>query len=154
MQKLNLPEYSDVRICRDGDALKIFDRIRKKFVALTPEEWVRQNFVNHLIENLGYPESLIANERGIELNGTSRRCDTVVFDRYGLPAMIVEYKAPTVNITQEVFDQIVRYNLVLHARFLIVSNGLTHYCCQIDPSTGAYTFLPAIPDYEAVKGSK
>ncbi|MBR4722486.1 MAG: type I restriction enzyme HsdR N-terminal domain-containing protein [Muribaculaceae bacterium] len=153
MQKLNLPEYSDVRICRDGDALKIFDRIRKKFVALTPEEWVRQNFVNHLIENLGYPESLIANEHGIELNGTSRRCDTVVFDRYGLPAMIVEYKAPTVNITQDVFDQIVRYNLVLHARFLIVSNGLTHYCCQIDPSTGAYTFLPSIPDYEAVKGS-
>ena len=153
MQKLNLPEYSDVRICRDGDALKIFDRIRKKFVVLTPEEWVRQNFVNHLIENLGYPESLIANERGIELNGTSRRCDTVVFDRYGLPAMIVEYKAPTVNITQEVFDQIVRYNLVLHARFLIVSNGLTHYCCQIDSTTGSYTFLPAIPDYETVKGS-
>ena len=153
MQKLNLPEYSDVRICRDGDALKIFDRIRKKFVALTPEEWVRQNFVNHLIENLGYPESLIANERGIELNGTSRRCDTVVFDRYGSPAMIVEYKAPTVNITQDVFDQIVRYNLVLHARFLIVSNGLTHYCCEIDTTTGAYTFLPAIPDYETVKGS-
>ncbi|MBR5435758.1 MAG: type I restriction enzyme HsdR N-terminal domain-containing protein [Muribaculaceae bacterium] len=153
MQKLNLPEYSDVRICRDGDALKIFDRIRKKYVALTPEEWVRQNFVNHLIENLGYPESLIANERGIELNGTSRRCDTVVFDRYGLPAMIVEYKAPTVNITQDVFDQIVRYNLVLHARFLIVSNGMTHYCCEIDTTTGAYTFLPAIPDYETVKGS-
>jgi len=154
MQKLNLPEYSGARICRDGDVLKIFDRIRKKFVTLTPEEWVRQNFVNHLIENLGYPESLIANERGIELNGTSRRCDTVVFDRYGSPAMIVEYKAPTVNITQEVFDQIVRYNLVLHARFLIVSNGMTHYCCEIDTTTGAYTFLPAIPDYEAVKGSK
>lgn len=154
MQKLNLPEYSDVRICRDGDALKIFDRIRKKFVALTPEEWVRQNFVNHLIENLGYPSSLIANERGIELNGTSRRCDTVVFDRYGSPAIIVEYKAPTVNITQDVFDQIVRYNLVLHARFLIVSNGMSHYCCEIDTTTGAYTFLPAIPDYDAVKGSK
>lgn len=92
----------------------------------------------------------MANEIGIELNGTRKRCDTVVFDSAGLPFMIVEYKAPDINITQKVFDQIVRYNMVLHARYLTVSNGLRHYCCIIDYQNSTYNFIPTVPDYQEV----
>ena len=150
MDKLNLPTY-DAKVIEEGGVAKIFDRLRMKFVVLTPEEWVRQHFVNYMIAELGYPASVMANERGITLNGTRRRCDTVVFDRYGSPAVIVEYKAPTVEITQEVFDQIVRYNLVLRAPFLIVSNGLTHFCCRLNPDGNSYSFLPELPHYTDVK---
>ncbi|WP_289158261.1 type I restriction enzyme HsdR N-terminal domain-containing protein [uncultured Muribaculum sp.] len=147
--ELNLPKYS-VKVCRENGMLKIHDRIRMKFVALTPEEWVRQHFVNHLIENLGYPASLIANEIGLTLNGTRRRCDSVVFNNSGKPMVIIEYKAPEVAISQKVFDQIVRYNMVLHADYLFVSNGMTHYCCSIDYTTGRYAFLQEIPPYASL----
>ena len=150
MDKLNLPTY-DAKVIDEGGVAKIFDRLRMKFVALTPEEWVRQHFVNYMIAELDYPASVMANERGITLNGTRRRCDTVVFDRYGRPAVIIEYKAPSVEITQEVFDQIVRYNLVLRAPFLIVSNGLTHFCCRLNSDGNSYTFLPELPHYTDVK---
>lgn len=144
--ELNLPKYN-AQIRNDDGLLKIHDRIRQKFVALTPEEWVRQHFINHLINNLGYPQSLIANEIGVTLNGTRRRCDSVVFNHAGKPLVIIEYKAPQVNISQKVFDQIVRYNMVLHAAYLFVSNGLAHYCCSIDYTDGSYSFLKEIPPY-------
>lgn len=147
---LNLPPY-DMHVMRGDDVLKVFDSLRKKYVVLTPEENVRQHFVNWLTNHLHYPASLMANEIGIELNGTKRRCDTVVFGSDGLPMMIVEYKAPSVNITQKVFDQIVRYNMVLHARYLIVSNGIRHYCCVIDYAGNTYHFIPEIPDYKQLK---
>ena len=137
--ELNLPSF-DIRLQRDDEGVKIFDRLRKKFIILTPEEWVRQHFVNYLINHKGFPESLMANEIGITLNGTRRRCDTVVFDKHGSPMVIVEYKASSIVISQSTFDQIVRYNMVLHARYLIVSNGMNHYCCRIDYDNMSYDF--------------
>ena len=144
--ELNLPSF-DIRLQRDDEGVKIFDRLRKKFIILTPEEWVRQHFVNYLINHKGFPESLMANEIGITLNGTRRRCDTVVFDKHGSPMVIVEYKASSIVISQSTFDQIVRYNMVLHARYLIVSNGMNHYCCRIDYDNISYDFLKEVPDY-------
>lgn len=127
---------------------RVYCPLRRRFVALTPEEWVRQQFVAHLTADLGYPAPLLANEVAITLNSTSRRCDTVLYSPQGLrPQMIVEYKAPHIRITQKVFDQIVRYNSVLRVPYLIVSNGLTHYCCHIDYTTPRVTFLPTIPPY-------
>lgn len=144
---LNLPQKQfNIKKSDDG-RLRIFDRLRRKFVALTPEEWVRQNFVAFLIDNRGFPAGLMANEVSLTQNGISRRCDTLVSDRNGRPFVIVEYKAPTVAVTQNVFNQIVRYNMVFQARYLIVSNGLAHYCCSIDYTTGSYTFLEEIPHY-------
>ena len=144
--ELNLPSF-DIRLQRDDEGVKIFDRLRKKFIILTPEEWERQHFVNYLINHKGFPESLMANEIGITLNGTRRRCDTVVFDKHGSPMVIVEYKASSIVISQSTFDQIVRYNMVLHARYLIVSNGMNHYCCRIDYDNMSYDFLKEVPDY-------
>ena len=146
MQELNLPPFDSKVMMKDGKPA-ILDIIRRQYVALTPEEWVRQHFVHFLIEHKGYPQSLMANEVQLKLNGMSRRCDTVVYDRTLKPRIIVEYKAPTVNITQQVFDQICRYNMVLQVDYLIVSNGISHYCCKIDYATHTYTFLKDIPDY-------
>ena len=133
----------------DGKILKVFDPIRKKYVALTPEEYVRQHFTAWMTDHLGYPGSLMGNEVSLKLNGTSRRCDTVVFRNDGTPVVIVEYKAPTVAITQTVFDQIARYNMVLRSHFLIVSNGLRHFCCEMDYDNETYRFLPQIPVWDA-----
>ncbi len=147
MLELNLPPY-EKKITKKDDKPFILDVIRRQYVALTPEEWVRQNFVHFLIEYKGYPQSLMANEVQLKLNGMSRRCDTVVYDRTLRPRVIVEYKAPSVSITQKVFEQICRYNMVLQVDYLIVSNGLAHYCCRIDYSTRSYTFLQEIPEYK------
>ena len=146
MLKLNLPTF-DHKINRTRDGLQIYDRLRRKFVVLTPEEWVRQHFVEFIITHKGFPQSLIANEIGITLNNTRRRCDTVVYDNTATPLVIIEYKAPSVEITQATFDQIVRYNMVLQAKYLIVSNGLNHYCCSIDYTNQTYQFLKEIPSY-------
>ena len=148
MPELNLPSFDKKVIQKDGKPF-IFDIIRRQYVALTPEEWVRQHFVHYLISEKGYPQSLMANEVQLKLNGMSRRCDTVAYDRTLRPRVIVEYKAPTVNITQQVFDQICRYNMVLQVDYLIVSNGLVHYCCKVDNNTHTYTFLKDIPVYTA-----
>lgn len=149
MLELNLPPY-EKKITKKGDKPFILDVIRRQYVALTPEEWVRQNFVHFLIEYKGYPQSLMANEVQLKLNGMSRRCDTVVYDRTLRPRVIVEYKAPSVSITQKVFEQICRYNMVLQVDYLIVSNGLAHYCCRIDYPTRSYTFLQEIPEYQSL----
>lgn len=145
-RRLNLPP-ADLRLRRDGGVLKVFDVLRRKYVTLTPEEYVRQHFVNYLTQTLGYPPSLCANESVVELNGTRRRPDTIVYGSDLRPFAIVEYKAPEVEITQEVFDQIARYNMVLRVRYLIVSNGMRHYCCVMDYDSMAYHFIPRIPDY-------
>jgi hypothetical protein len=150
MVELNLPEYEYKVKKRDDGAWAIWDRLRERCVALTPEEWVRQHFVNWLITEKQFPAALMGNEVSLTQNGIARRCDTVVGDRTGQPLVIIEYKAPSINITQKTFDQIVRYNMVLKARYLIVSNGLEHYCCEIDYGKGSYRFLEEIPGYESL----
>lgn len=146
-KQLNLPP-ADLQM-RPGAGLRgapeVFDVLRRKWVALTPEEWVRQNFTSFLLNHRGFPPGLVANEYGIHLNGTLKRCDTVIFDRSLKPLVIVEYKAPTIAITQKVFDQIARYNIVMRSRYLIVSNGLSHYCIRY--TANGYSFLKDIPSY-------
>lgn len=144
--KLNLPE-ANLRLTVENGKELIFDALRRKYVALTPEEWVRQNFVSYLVNHKGFLAGLMNNEVSLVQNGIKRRCDTIVSDRFGKPLMIVEYKAPNVEITQKVFDQIVRYNYVFHAKYLVVSNGLSHYCCIINYDLGNYSFLKEIPMY-------
>lgn len=143
---LNLPQAQLKFIKKDG-IIKVYDVLRDKYVALTPEEYVRQHFVSWLCNYLNYPLSLMANEVKINLNGTAKRCDTVVFNPDGKPLMVIEYKAPDVQVTQNVFDQIARYNSLLRAEYLIVSNGLNHYCCKMDYERETYHFIPSIPDY-------
>lgn len=145
--QLNLPPREfNIRNGSNGNQ-QIFDRLRRRFVNLSPEEWVRQNFVEYLIEDKGFPKGLMSNEIALTQNGRTRRCDTLVADRFGRPFVIVEYKAPHIRITQQVFDQICRYNMVLRARYLIVSNGLTHFGCRIDYENNSYSFLRDIPAY-------
>ncbi|MBR3454272.1 MAG: type I restriction enzyme HsdR N-terminal domain-containing protein [Bacteroidaceae bacterium] len=147
--ELNLPSF-DARMKSVEGVMSVFDVLRKKYVALTPEEWVRQSFVNYLLSAKGYRRELMNNEVQLSLNGMSRRCDTVVWDMNLRPAMIVEYKAPDVEITQKVFDQIQRYNQVLQVRYLVVTNGMTHYCCRVDYVTRTCEFLSEIPDWTAL----
>ena len=152
---LNLPPF-DAGIRPDADSRRggaeIYDRLRRRWVALTPEEWVRQHFVAFLIAERAYPEALMGNEVSLTLTGTARRCDTVVFDRGLHPLCIVEYKAPEVKITQRVFDQIVRYNSVLQAPYLIVSNGLCHYCCRL--GARGYEFVTDVPAFDSLTAQK
>ena len=144
---LNLPPF-EANIKKMNGMVKILDVLRHKFVALTPEEWVRQHFVHFLMTDKGYSPTLMANEVAVTLNGMSRRCDTVIYRQEGLkPLMIVEYKRPDVDITQKVFNQICRYNMVLEVEYLVVSNGLKHYCCKVDLHESTYTFLEDIPAY-------
>lgn len=146
MLSLNLPGFAPKVIEKDGKRT-IYDPVRRKYVALTPEEWVRQHFVNYLVTVRNYPKDLLANEVMVKLNSTSKRCDTVVYDRFLVPLVIVEYKAPSIPITRSVFDQIARYNMVLRVGYLIVSNGINHYCCKIDYDSQTYGFLDGIPAY-------
>jgi hypothetical protein len=146
MLLLNLPKYETKIVIRDGKKV-IFDVIRRRYIALTPEEWVRQHFVHFLIDHKGYPVSLMANEVLLNLNGTKKRCDTVLYKRDLTARMIIEYKAPQIEITQAVFNQITNYNFVLKVDYLIVSNGINHYCCKMDYVNHTYTFLEDIPDY-------
>ncbi|MDO9261941.1 MAG: type I restriction enzyme HsdR N-terminal domain-containing protein [Flavobacteriaceae bacterium] len=147
MQELNLPSYQ-FRIKSNENKLFIFDFIRKKEVVLTPEEWVRQHFLRYLVDEKKYPATLIAVEKKLSLHQTTKRTDIVVYNRQSKPEIVVECKAPTVPITQEVFDQIARYNLKLEARFLIVTNGLQHFYCQIDVQNERYFFLEDIPNWQ------
>ena len=149
MLPLNLPNF-DIKVKKTAEQLLVWDEARRKYVALTPEEWVRQHFVHFLIAEKGYRQELIANEVSILLNGTAKRCDTVIFDRQLTPLVVVEYKAPSVPITPKVFEQIVRYDMVLHVQYLIVSNGMRHFCCQIDYETQSYRFLKEIPNAKAI----
>lgn len=146
MQPLNLPTYK-FRIKSNENKFAIFDMIRKKYVVLTPEEWVRQHFISYLIEEKNYPISLIAVEKKLSINNLTKRTDILVFNTLGNPEIIVECKAPSIKITQDTFDQIARYNLKLNANYLIVSNGLDHFFCKMDTKNERYIFLENIPNY-------
>jgi hypothetical protein len=146
MKRLNLPEYSfSVRV-RDGKEY-LFDPVRKKEVRLTPEEWVRQNFIRYLQEKKGYPLALMQVEKEFSWNGLSLRSDILVFSPSVVPRMIVECKAPAVALNNTVFEQIARYNLSYRVPYLLVTNGLIHYCCRMDYDRNSYHFLREIPDY-------
>ena len=149
MSALNLPPY-ETKITEHDGKHQIFDMLRKCYVALTPEEWVRQHFVHYLIEHKGYPAALMANEMSLCIGNKKLRADSVLYNRHLQPRMIMEYKAPTVEITQKVFEQIAAYNLLLHVDYLVVSNGLQHYCCRIDYDKRTYNFLQDIPTYESI----
>jgi len=154
VKELNLPAYSfKFRSGDDGKAL-IFDEIRKKFVVLTPEEWVRQHFVNCLVTEKSYPKGLVAVEVMFKMNKLTRRADILVYDKKGEPVLIVECKAPTVKISAAVFDQIVSYNLKFRLKYIVVTNGLKHYACSTDLDKGQWSFLDSIPDYESLMHGK
>jgi len=147
---LNLPQYTFRTSEKQGKKI-IFDGFRGRWVALTPEEWVRQNFARYLTEVKHFPASLIAIERSLRINQRDFRTDIVLFSKSGMPLVVVECKAPEVKITQQVFDQIARYNLDLRVSYLIVTNGLMHYCCKFEQEQLSYTFLPEIPDYRELE---
>ncbi|MDR2423609.1 MAG: type I restriction enzyme HsdR N-terminal domain-containing protein [Prevotellaceae bacterium] len=144
---MNLPEFEH-RIRESEKGKIIFDEVRKKYVALTPEEWVRQNFLQYLIRIKKTPKSLIRVEMHLELNGLSKRSDIVVHNRSGQPVMAVECKAEQVKITQSVFDQLARYNLRLKVPYLVVTNGNAHFFCKYAPDDNCYLFLQNLPDYD------
>lgn len=146
MQQLNLPAYN-FRITEENGQRKIFDEVRKKYVALSPEEWVRQNFVMFLKYEKQVPAGLIVLEKKVILNTMTRRPDILIHNNKGEAVMIVECKAPGVKITQETFDQAARYNSVLRVPYIIVTNGMQHYCCKMDYTGNTYTFLAEIPMY-------
>ncbi len=147
MQKLNLPE-ADLKIIKEEDKQKVFDIIRKKYVVLTPEEYVRQQFIRYLINEKKYPKGLISVEKQLKIYDTEKRADIVLFNTSAKPVVIVELKAPSVKITQKAFDQTARYNMNFKADYLIVTNGLKHYCCKLDYGNNTYSFLKEIPNYE------
>ena len=151
LTKLDFPEYT-FRVRQAAKGREIFDVIRKKFVALTPEEWVRQHAVHFLNKERRIPLGRMNVEVALETLGLSRRADIVVFNDGGEPVAIVECKAPSVKITQETFDQIARYNMTLKATYLIVTNGLSHFCCYIDIEKQTYYFVETIPDYGKMCG--
>ncbi len=153
MDTLNLPK-TELKVTTKAGKPHVFDFLRRKYVTLTPEEWVRQQFVHFLVDSKGYPAECIGNEVSIRLGSMRKRCDTVVYGREAEPLMIVEYKSPGVEITQQVFDQISRYNIRLRVKWLIVSNGLQHYCCHIDYDNGTYRFVEDIPSYTDILAKK
>jgi predicted type IV restriction endonuclease len=146
MQNLNFPSYT-FRFKNSENKVAIFDEIRKKFVVLTPEEWVRQHVVQYLLLEKKYPKSLINVEKLVKVNGLNKRYDIVVFQPNGEIFLLIECKAPEVPISQQTFDQIARYNLQLNAQFLMVTNGLNHYFCQMDFENEKYVFLKEAPDF-------
>ncbi|HRP00691.1 MAG TPA: type I restriction enzyme HsdR N-terminal domain-containing protein [Flavobacteriales bacterium] len=149
---LELPDHG-VKTKHGADGPQVFDPVRRRWVALTPEEWVRQHFLNYLVHDLHVPLSLLAVERALTMNGLSKRADIVVHDAHGRPVALVECKAPSVAITQATFEQAARYNTVFKVAHLFVTNGLRHYCCRIEHSTGRVDFLSEMPDHARLSAS-
>lgn len=147
MYELNLPKY-ETQLGGTREKPEIFDFLRRRFVKLTPEEWVRQHFVHWLIEHKGYPKGLLGNEIELRVGEKRMRCDSVLYNQEMKPVMIIEYKAPTVALSQKVFDQISVYNMLLHVDYLMVSNGLQHFCCRMNYKHNNYNYLPDIPNYD------
>ncbi|MEO5674690.1 MAG: type I restriction enzyme HsdR N-terminal domain-containing protein [Chitinophagales bacterium] len=143
--QITLGKY-EFRIREQDQQRHIFDIIRKRFVTLTPEEWIRQHWLHYLIDVKKYPRSLIAVEMNITLNQLSKRCDVVVYNRHGNPFLIIECKSSDVKISQKVFDQIARYNLKLQVKYLVVSNGADHHCCAIDFENNTFQYLDSLPE--------
>ena len=151
MWQLNLPEYN-FRIKKQDEKLLIFDAQRKRYVSLTPEEWVRQHFIRFLIEEKGYPAAYLAVEKQLVVNGMKKRCDAILYNNLAAPIMIIEFKAPNVPISQSTFDQVAVYNSKLNVDLFIVSNGIEHFCCKVNTRTAQYEYFSQIPDYLAIKG--
>jgi type I site-specific restriction endonuclease len=147
MQELNFPSYS-FRFKNSENKVSIFDEIRKKFIVLTPEEWVRQNVVRFLLQEKKYPKSLINVEKALKINDLTKRYDVVVFNNDGSIFVLIECKAPEIKISQTTFDQIARYNLILKAQFLMLTNGLNHYFCKMDFENEKYDFIENLPNYK------
>lgn len=151
MQPLNLPPYTDIKLRKSAAGrLTVLDILRRRYVTLTPEEWVRQHFVNYLTQYLGYPASLMANEMELRVGEKKLRCDSVLFDADQHPRMIIEYKAPEIVLTEKVVQQIMAYNTQLGVRYLVMSNGLQHIVMYFGDD-GQWQYLPEIPRYEVLR---
>jgi hypothetical protein len=146
MKQLNLPECN-LKLKKNGEKFQVFDPVRKKYVALTPEEWVRQHFIHFLSNEKQYPLSLMKSEYSLQYNKTGRRSDILIYDTSGTPLILVECKAPDIEINEKTFMQIARYNYSLKVKHLIVTNGMQHYCCMMNYNPDGFTFLKEIPDY-------
>lgn len=147
--RFNLPPKK-LKLRQHDDKVEVFDILRKKWLVLTPEEEVRQRFVHYMMDEKKYPAGLLAIEYSLRVNSLKRRADAVAFNRFGHPILLVECKAPSVKIDQKVFDQIARYNLSMKVDYLIVTNGLEHFCCQLDFPNNSYHFLQDIPSFEEI----
>jgi type I site-specific restriction endonuclease len=146
MWQLNLPACN-FKIKNDNGKQYIFDSQRKKYISLTPEEWVRQNFIRFMIDFKSYPAALLAIEKQLTVNGLKKRCDAILYNKSAQPLMIIEFKAPQVSISQATFDQAAVYNQKLNVDFFMISNGMQHYCCKVDKHHSKYLFFEEIPDY-------
>jgi hypothetical protein len=152
VKELNLPAYSFRQKDEEDGKRLIFDEFRKKWLVLTPEEWVRQHFVKYLVTEKGYPLGLIGIEVTFKMNSLTRRADVLVYNRVGNPVLIVECKAPDVRINNSVFDQIVEYNFKFKLKYLVVTNGIKHYACSLGgEDVPEYEFLDSIPDYDQIQ---
>lgn len=150
MQNLNFPKY-DFKLKKSNNSIQIFDTIRRKWVALTPEEWVRQHMIQYLISEKQYPQSLFSVEMPITVNQTAKRCDIVLFNHEAKPLVIVECKAPSVELTQKTFDQAAVYNLTLLTHYLLITNGINHYFCMVDFENKKYSFMKDIPSFNELR---
>ena len=153
MQQLNFPHF-DFKLRNINNRNEIFDPVRHKYVMLTPEEWVRQHLIAYLVNVKGYPVSIIGVEKQLLLNKLPRRFDLVVFGRNANPFLLVECKAPGVEITEKTFDQAARYNMLLQAEYFIITNGLEHYTCRLDYENSQYIFIEEIPPFGRITGEK
>ena len=153
MQALNLPDHG-VKTKHAPEGARIFDPVRRLWVALTPEEWVRQHVLNYLVQDVGCPLSLVAVERKLLVNKLTKRADLLVHDQSGKPVLLVECKAPGVKVDRSTFEQAARYNTVFKVPFLLVTNGLVHFCCRIDHADGGIEFLPTVPPYDQLCAAK
>ncbi len=146
LPKLNLPN-AELKIKLVEETTQVFDEVRKKYFKLTPEEWVRQNFIHYLKKDKNYPFGLMGVEKMVKYNSLKTRADILIYNREGMPSVIVECKAPNVEITQDAFNQIAKYNYKLRVKYLVVTNGLKHFCCDMDYENNKITFLEEIPEY-------
>ncbi len=153
MQPLSLPAF-EYKFQPSKEGYRIFDAIRKKYVRLTSEEWVRQHFLHYLIDHLGYPRALIRLEQGIQYNHLQRRTDILVYDRAAKPLLLVECKAPHISLNHEVWGQIAHYNAQVSARLLVITNGLQHFSWQLDYTQGNHMLLPSIPSFDTLVRQK
>ncbi|MSP84718.1 MAG: type I restriction enzyme HsdR N-terminal domain-containing protein [Flavobacteriaceae bacterium] len=153
MKQLQFPSYS-FRFKNSENKVAIFDEIRKKFIVITPEEWVRQHVVQFLLQDKKYPKSHINVEKLLKINDLNKRYDVVVYNPDGSIFILVECKAPEIKISQNTFDQIARYNMTLNAEYLMVTNGLNHYFCKMDYEKEKYDFLPELPEYQSLNSMK
>jgi hypothetical protein len=152
MKPLNLPTYS-LKIKSDNGLDYVYDQFRRKYVRLSPEEWVRQNFAHYLVSERSYPSSRMMLEKSLRINKMSKRCDILVCNDSGEPIVMIECKSPDIKIGQKTFEQVSVYNIAFHVQYLIITNGLQHFCCSVDFEKMSVNLLNDIPDYEKIRRS-